>query len=67
MAIGKNPKQQARDIIDHLPETATWDDVMYELYVREAIDQGLGDVADGRTITQEEIRARLKDVVRRAS
>ncbi|MGH7339235.1 MAG: hypothetical protein ACREKH_01965 [Candidatus Rokuibacteriota bacterium] len=28
-------KEQARQIVDRLPEDATWDDVMYELYVTE--------------------------------
>jgi predicted transcriptional regulator len=63
----KNPKANARDIIDRLPDSASWDDVMYELYVREAIDAGLADVAAGRTVTQDEVKARLREVVRRAS
>ena len=67
MTDAKNPKSHAREIIDRLPDSATWDDVMYELYVREAIDAGLADVAAGRTFTQEEVRVRLKEVVRRAS
>ena len=46
-----NAKVHARDIIERLPETASWDDVMYELYVRESIDAGLADVAaDGSTV-----------------
>ncbi|HEY4646040.1 MAG TPA: hypothetical protein VIH25_07155 [Steroidobacteraceae bacterium] len=67
MTDPKNPKAHARDIIDSLPESASWDDVMYELYVREAIDAGLADVAAGRTFTQDEVRARLREVTRRAS
>ena len=67
MTDAKNPKANAREIIERLPDSATWDDVMYELYVREAIDAGLSDVAAGRTFTQDEVRARLKEVVRRAS
>jgi len=62
-----NPKAHGRDIIDSLPESASWDDVMYELYVREAIDAGIADVAAGRTFTQDEVRARLREVTRRAS
>ena len=63
----KTPKTHAREIIDRLPDSASWDDVMYELYVREAIDAGLADVAEGRTFTPDEVRARLREVVRRAS
>lgn len=60
-------KSHAREIIDRLPESASWDDVMYELYVRESIDAGLADVAAGRTIPHEQVRARLSELVRRAS
>ncbi len=28
-------KEQARQIVDRLPEDATWDDVMVELYLEE--------------------------------
>ena len=62
-----NAKAHARDIIDRLPETASWDDVMYELYVRESIDAGLADVAAGRTIPHDQVRTRLSELVRRAS
>lgn len=67
MTDQKSPKNQAREIIESLPESASWDDVMYELYVREAIEAGLADVAAGRTYSHEEVRARLREVVRRAS
>jgi predicted transcriptional regulator len=29
---------------------------MYELYVREAIEAGLGDVAAGRTVSHDEVK-----------
>ena len=67
MSDSGNAKAHAREIIDRLSESATWDDVMYELYVREAIDAGLADVAAGRTIPHEQVRARLSELVRRAS
>jgi predicted transcriptional regulator len=63
----KSPKAAAREIIDRLPESASWDDVMYELYVRAAIEAGLSDVAAGRTFSHDEVKARLREVVRRAS
>ena len=34
-------KEEARKIIDRMPENATWDDLMHEIYVREAIERGL--------------------------
>lgn len=37
----QNAKDAARQIIDHLPEQATWDDIMCELYVKQKIEAGL--------------------------
>jgi predicted transcriptional regulator len=62
-----NPKAHARDAIERLPDDATWDDVMYELYVRESIDKGLADVAAGRTIAHEQVKAHIYELLRRAS
>lgn len=52
-------KTAARDAIDQLPDDATWDDVMYRLYVRQKIDAGLHDVDNGRTMTTAEVRRRF--------
>ena len=54
-----NAKDAARQIIDRLPEQATWDDIMYELYVRQKIEEGLADIEAGRTIPHEEVKRRL--------
>ena len=50
-------KQAAQEIIDHLPDDASWDDLMYELYVKQKIEQGLADIEAGRTVSHEAIRA----------
>ena len=52
-------KTAARDAIDQLPDDATWDDVMYRIYVRQKIDAGLCDVENGRTMTTTEVRRRF--------
>ena len=52
-------KTAAREAIDQLPDDATWDDVMYRLYVRQKIDAGLRDVENGRTVTTTEVRRRF--------
>lgn len=67
MADAPNTKTKAQQTLDRLPESANWDDVMYELYVREAIDAGMADVVAGRTLTQAEVRTRLQERLRRAS
>jgi hypothetical protein len=52
-------KAAARQLVERLPEGASWDDLMYEIYVRQGIEEGLEDVAAGRTVSAAEARAEL--------
>jgi predicted transcriptional regulator len=52
-------KEEARRLIDQLPDEATWEDVKYQIYVRQAIEAGLKDSHEGRTVSLEEGRQRL--------
>ena len=49
-------KEDAHKLIDQLPANATWDDLMHEIYVREAIEKGLEDSKAGRTKDVAELR-----------
>ena len=51
-------KEQAHKLVDQLPPQATWDDLMHEIYVRQAIEQGLADSKAGRTKMVKEVRAK---------
>jgi predicted transcriptional regulator len=46
--------------VDRLPDDATWDDVLYSIYVCQSIDAGLEDIRAGRLISTEELRRRLQ-------
>jgi len=46
-------KAKALQLIDQLPEDATWEDVAYEIAVRRSIERGLADLDAGRTYTSE--------------
>jgi predicted transcriptional regulator len=52
-----NIKDEARKIIDELPDSATWEDIIYRLYVREAIDAGIADADAGRVVEVSDVRA----------
>lgn len=54
-----SPKEQALRLIDHLPDQATFNDIMYELYVKQKIETGLQAAEDGNTIPHEEVKKRL--------
>ncbi|MBI5751535.1 MAG: hypothetical protein HZA59_05250 [Hydrogenophilales bacterium] len=49
-------KDAAKEIIDRLPEEATWNDLMYELYVKQKIEAGLQAAAEGRMVSHEEVK-----------
>jgi hypothetical protein len=52
-------KEEARRLLDELPDNATWDDLMYKIYVRQAIEAGLQDSEAGRTMDVKEVRAKF--------
>jgi len=52
-------KEEARRLIDELPENSTWDDLMYEIYIRQAVESGLADSESGRVISVEEVRKKF--------
>lgn len=52
-------KQEAVDLIQRMPDTATTADILDELFFKEQIERGLQDVAEGRTISHAEFKERL--------
>jgi predicted transcriptional regulator len=67
MPESRNIKPEAHRLVDGLPENAGWDDLMYEVYVRQAIEAGLADVEAGRVLSHDEAMARVRARIRRAS
>jgi hypothetical protein len=51
-------KEEAHRIIDKMPPNATWDDLMREIYVREAVERGVADSKAGRTKDVKEVRGK---------
>lgn len=49
-------KTEALKIIDQLPDTATWQDLMHRIYVRLAIESGLSDSKAEKTVSVGKIR-----------
>lgn len=52
-------KNEARRMVELLPDDATWEDLLYEIYVRQTIEAGLKDCREGRTISTAEVQKRL--------
>ncbi len=58
MKVG-SVKQEASRLLDNLSEKATWDDLMYQIYVRQTIEAGIKDSDEGRTVDVQEVRKRF--------
>lgn len=41
-------KTTAARLVRDLPDTASWDDLMYQIFVRQKIESGLADLQAGR-------------------
>jgi hypothetical protein len=58
----QSAKKSARELIDQLPESVSWNKLMYELYVKQKVEQGLKELDDGLGIPHESVeRAVLGD------
>lgn len=61
-----NTKQTAMRIIERMPDDASLEDIMYELYFRERVDRGLRELDEGQTVSHEEVKRSLVKWLRSA-
>jgi predicted transcriptional regulator len=52
-------KEEAKKLIDRLPDQATWDDIMYEFYVKKKLSVALKAAEEGRVVSHDEVKKRL--------
>lgn len=52
-------KEEAKKMIDRLPDNADWDDIMYALYVKKKIAAGLKAAEEGKVVSHEDAKKRL--------
>jgi len=52
-------KQRALETINNLPDSATLEEIMAELYLRQKVEHGLDDIRQGRVVSHEEAKRRL--------
>lgn len=52
-------KETARKLVEQLPDEASWDDLMYEIYVVQKIEEGIRAADEGRVLTHAEVRQRF--------
>jgi len=51
-------KDEAHKLVDRMSSSATWDDLIQQIYVREVIGRGLADSQMGRGHCVNEVRAK---------
>jgi predicted transcriptional regulator len=56
--MGK-PTEEVRELLDNLPEDASYEDIQYHIYVRQAIQRGIEAADRGELVEQEEIERRM--------
>jgi hypothetical protein len=49
-------KQRAHELIEALPDDATWQDLLYALELRGDVEAGLADAKAGRVTGVDELR-----------
>ena len=54
------PKINAKNIIDSLPDDSSYDEILKELAFDRMIERGLSDSKNGKTISNDEMKHRLK-------
>jgi hypothetical protein len=52
-------KDIAKETIDNLPNEATYNDIIYALYVKSKFEQGMDEIKNGNYLTQDEVKSRL--------
>ena len=52
-------KAKAHEIVEALPDDATWRDLAYEIELRRKLEEGLEDLDAGRSTPHEEVRKRF--------
>lgn len=49
-------KEEALELISRLPEEVTLDDIMYRLYVKGKIEEGITAAEQGRVVSHDEVK-----------
>jgi hypothetical protein len=52
-------KEEAKKLIDRLPDQATWDDILYEFYVKQKLAAAMKAAEEGRVVSHKDAKKRL--------
>jgi predicted transcriptional regulator len=49
-------RDEAIEMIARLPEEVSWDEIMYKIYVKRKIEEGVRAADEGHTASHEEVK-----------
>lgn len=49
-------REEAQKLIDALPEETSWDELIYQMYVRKKIAKGIEAAEQGRVVDHHEVK-----------
>lgn len=53
-------KEAVLDLVRKLPDNCSLDDIQYHLYVLQMIERGRAEVAQGKTVSHEQVKQELR-------
>ena len=53
-------KEAVLDLVKKLPDDCSLDDIQYHLYVLQTIERGRAEVAQGKTVSHEQVKQELR-------
>jgi hypothetical protein len=57
-------KELAKKVIDTLPDEANMDEIIHALYIRAKFDNGIDQINEGKGISHEEAKKRMREWVK---
>ncbi len=64
--MATSAKQAALTIIQKLPENASLEELMYQLYFRQRVERGIRELSEGKTVSYAEVKRGLAKWLRSA-
>ncbi len=55
MELVTNVKKRVLSVVSELPDTCSYESIIYQLYVMQKFDAGLADLNKGKFLTEEQI------------
>lgn len=56
----RSAKEKMTEVMQRLPDDATYDEILRELAFERMVDRGLADVRAGRVMSNEEMEHRIR-------